>query len=89
MQAESNSATGTPLFTVKQVKAMSTFISRGIVQNLEAYQYVCNEAPTEVIVNRTITVQTPLLPYSTMLSCEEVAAAAAKAAHSIEAHATS
>ena len=74
MQQETLSGSGAALFSVKQVKAMATFISISIVQNLEAYQYVCNESPAEITANKYITVQTPLIPIATMSSQQEVLA---------------
>jgi hypothetical protein len=51
-----------PLFTVSDVKKMTSFFSLTFAQNVRAFQYVCCELRDEVEEHRLVPVQTPLWP---------------------------
>jgi hypothetical protein len=51
-----------PLFTVNDVKKVTSFFSLTFAQNVRAFQYVCSELRDEVEEHRLIPIQTPLWP---------------------------
>lgn len=52
-------------FSVKEIEMLSTFFSLTFAQNVKAFQYVCKEIQPEIIENRRLSIQTPLVPFPT------------------------
>jgi hypothetical protein len=62
IQTNNINKTMTSLFSIQQVRDITSFFSNNMVKNFVAYQYVCHENYEEKIDVRNISVATPLPP---------------------------
>ena len=71
LKAALKSNGGNLLFTVNEVKDITTFFSNSIVKNFTAYKYVFNEIYEEKEVIKLLNIGTPIAPPALMLGVQQ------------------
>ena len=56
------------IFSTDDVGKLSSFFYITFAQNVRAFQFVCQELQSEVVEQRLLSIQTPLVPMSTILA---------------------
>lgn len=56
------------IFSIDDVGKLSSFFSLTFAQNVRAFQFVCQELQSEVVEQRLLSIQTPLIPMGTILA---------------------